>query len=559
MSKNIRYFIIFIVCLSTGHSVSGKIKHKVSTKQPLLFEMVEFEISSDNKVDNPFTDQLVKGEFVHESGNRIEIDGFCDSEEGSLYKLRFLPVQTGTYQYVLSLEGGPKREEFKGKLYVASSDNKGLVRIDSDHPSHFIWEGTGEHYFWNGTTTYWLMGWKDEVIIKNAIDRLASLDINRIRVAISGRQDDGQRWYEPMVKESKDFTFLLNPWVAKYPESLDTPEFNVTRFNTAYWQKLDRLVEYAQKKGIVVSLIFYVDGLEHGCDPFKKEKMGGKEEKLYYRYAAARYSAFTHIMWDVANEYHLFRTEEWVEQMGKYLYSIDPYKHLISVHGHASFPFRNDPWVNMVLYQSWDECGGYEFMMRCRKIQEETKRVLPQINEEYGYEDHYPPWGCGPEATKEEGGRSGDNRRQLAWEIYMAGGYQTTGERANEGTGAGNDSGGGWINGRGNDSMTMLEGYAVIKRTFKQLEYWKLKPMSELVNYGNLCLAEPGKQYLIYSRIQHCRLQLPPDQIYSVQMVNARTGEQSDLGLVNTNKGNRAFHYPKELKGDWAFILKRIE
>lgn len=538
--------------------LKAAVKMKKTVTETGLYEIVEYEITSDIDVKNPFTDIILSGDFSHENGETYHIDGFCDASDGSVFRLRFLPTETGEYNFTISFTGKNTSKRFTGKLKVHPSDHRGLVRIDPEYPSHFIWEGTGEHYFWNGTTTYWLMGWKDEQIIRDAIDRFASLDINRIRVAISGRQDDGSRWYEPMVKESEKFTFKLNPWEASNPESLDHPDFDITRFNTSYWQKLDRLISYAQKKGIIVSLIFYVDGLEHGCDPFKKEKMGGEEEKSYYRYAAARYASFNNIMWDIANEYHLFRNEEWVEKMGKYLYSIDPYKHLISVHGHAEFPFRNDEWVNMVLYQSWDECGGYAFMLGCREKQQKTGRILPQINEEYGYEDHYPPWGCGAEATKEWGGRSADNRRQLAWEIYMAGGYQTTGERANDGTGAGSDTGGGWINGRGNNTMTMLKSYAIIKKTFERLEYWKLQPMSELVNYGNLCLAEPGKQYLVYSRIQHCRIQLPYNEKYAASMINTKTGEITDLGNIESNKNNGAWQYPKELQGDWAFILIRI-
>lgn len=557
------YLYCFILCgvLLMGFPLfsTATVKLTEAPRKAEVYEKVEFLFTTDGKAENPFTDITIRGVFTQPDGTQASVDGFCDSMDGKLFRLRFLPSLAGKYNYTIYITENGKATKRSGNLTVLPSARRGLVRTDPEYPSHFIWEGTGEHYFWNGTTTYWMMGWKDEKIIRDAIDRLASLDINRIRVAISGRQDDGQRWFEPLVKESKDFTFLLNPWPAQQPESLDNPGFDVTRFNVPYWQKLDRLAAYAQQKGIVVSLIFYVDGLEHGCDPFKKDKMGGADEKRYYQYAAARYAAFNNIMWDVANEYHLFRNEEWVEEMGKYLYDIDPYKHLISVHGHASFPFRMEPWVNMVLYQSWDECGGYEFMMQCRETQHKTGRILPQINEEYGYEDHYPTWGCGAEATKETGGRSAENRRQLAWEIYMAGGYQTTGERADEGTGAGNDKGGGWINGRGNDSMVMLKGYATIKKTFEKLEYWKLEPHSELVNYGNLCLAEPGRQYLVYSRIHHCRLTLPYNQSYDVLMIDPRTGEETSLGRINTNKANGAWHYPKELRGDWAFVLRRIE
>jgi Protein of unknown function (DUF4038)/Domain of unknown function (DUF5060) len=508
-----------------------------------------------NASQNPFTETKIIGKFTDDKNQTTIIDGFCDSQDGLISKIRFMPTHAGKYQYQIIYQQGQKEENISGEFTAQTSNQKGILRVDKENPWHFVWEGSGEHFFWNATTTYWMLGWKDEKIIMDAIDRLAKLRINRIRVAINARQDDGKRWNETLVKESKNFTFKLNPWLAKYPDDLDNPEFDVTRFNVLHWQKLDRLIAKAKEKNIIVSLIFYVDGLDHGCDPFKKTNMGNADEQRYYQYAAARYSAFSNITWDVTNEYHLFRNEAWVEKMGTFLKASDPNKHLISVHGHADFPFRKSPWVDFILYQSWDECGGYGFMSECRKKQEETGRFLPQINEEYGYEDHYAEWGCGAKASKAEDGRAADNRRRLAMEMYMAGCYQTTGERANEGTGAGKDEGGGWINGRGNEAMTMLKYYGYMMDIFAETQYWKLSPRSDLVDYGNLCLANIGNEYIVYSRLNHCRLVLPKGNVYSVKMINPRTGLSENLPDCDVFDG--AWQYPKALKDDWVFILKK--
>jgi hypothetical protein len=403
-----------------------------------------------------------------------------------------------------------------------------------------------------------MLGWKDDKIIAESINRLANLGINRLRVAINGRAHGGDRWSEPTVVESEKFTFKLNPWVAQKPDDLDAPNFDVSNFNLEHWQKLDKLLLLAREKGIVVSLIFYVDGLDHGCDPFKKANMGNSFEQLYYAYAAARYSSFDNIMWDIANEYHLFRTTEWAEKMGNFLKSKDPNNHLISVHGRSDFPFRKSPWVDIIMYQSWDECGGYEYITEAQRLQAETGRVLPTINEEYGYEGHYPPWGCGATAAKAHpDGRSGLNRSQLAWEICMAGAYQTTGETAEYGSGAGEDTGGGWINGRGNDKMTMLNYYRILKETFEKTAYWTLKPNNNLVNLGNLCLANIGQEYLIYSRLQYCRVKLPKGQRYAVTMINPQTGEAKSLPDADSDVDNSAWQYRQHLTGHWVFILKR--
>ena len=47
----------------------------------------------------------------------------------------------------------------------------------------------------------------------------------------------------------------------------------------------------------------------------------------------------------------------------------------------------------------------------------------------------------------------------MAWEIAMAGADGTAGESSRRGTNIWPDTGGGWINGRGDDTQSMLKGY----------------------------------------------------------------------------------------------------
>jgi hypothetical protein len=533
---------------------------QVSKNEVEVYDFFEVNLIVSNTPNgNPFKDCQLIGEFKDSENQIFKIDGFCDTQDGKNFKIRFMPRKSGNYSYTLIYKNGIKTESNSGVFTAKSSNRNGILQIDKENNRHFVFENSKKHFFWNATTTYWLLGWKDEKIIEQAVDRLSSYGINRIRVAINGRAHGGSRWNEHNVVESEKFTFKLNPWLAKRPDDLDFPEFDVTRPEVGHWQKLDRLIARCREKGIIVSIIFYVDGLDHACDPFKKENMGNENEQLYYSYAAARYSAYENIMWDIANEYHLFRTPEWADKMGNFLKSKDPYNHLISVHGNADFPFRKSPWVDVVMHQSWDECGGYDFMTEAKKRQDATNRILPIINEEYGYEGHYSVWGCGATAGKDlPDGRNALNRSQLAWEVCMTGSYQTTGETAEYGTGAGEDTGGGWINGRGNDKMTMLKYYQIMKETFEKTEYWKLNPRNDLVNLGNLCLANEGKEYLIYSRLQHCRVKLGKNEKYTVSMINPQTGEEVKLKDADSNLDNSAWQYRRNLSGFWVFILKRI-
>ncbi|HUT94841.1 MAG TPA: DUF4038 domain-containing protein [Thermoguttaceae bacterium] len=424
---------------------------------------------------NPFTDAVVAGEFRCEDGEPVKVDGFCDSLDGRVFRIRFMPVKPGLHRYSVTYRQGDFETKHGGTFTARDANHRGLVRVDPEYPWHFLWAGTGEHYFWNGTTTYFLMGWDDQTI-RESLDRLHRLKVNRVRVVIMGRVKDGQAWMENAYPTDK-FTFLLNPWVAARPESVEDPGFDVTRLNVAHWQKYDRLLRHARELDMVVSVIFYVDGRRPGVDPFGKSGMGGEDEQRYYRYAVARCAAFSNVMWDVTNEYHLFRDEAWVNKMGGLIRGWDPYGHLASVHGHGEFPFRTSSWADFAMHQKWDEGGGYAFIRACREKQEQTGRIMPQINEEYGYEDHYPRWG----GARKWPARTADNRRRLAWEMVMAGGYQTTGERADTGTGWGPDTGGGWINGRGDDSMVMLQGYSHLVDFFTSIPWWTLNPDDDLI------------------------------------------------------------------------------
>jgi hypothetical protein len=283
---------------------------------------------------------------------------------------------------------------------------------DHAHPWHFQHRGSDRHFFYNGTTAYAILGLDDDGMIR-ALDRLQKHGVNRIRFALSmARVASAREWFEP-VDPRDDFTFLLNPWVATNPEKRRRAGLRHIPFNVAFWQKAERLLAACRQRGIIASVIFYWTGYVPAWTPFGKENAGGDGEKRYYAYAAARFAAFANIHWDITNEYRLFRDEAWVRVMAPFLKACDPYKHTMSVHGHGDFRFYGEPWADYACYQSWDEHGGYDFMIRNRALQAASGVIAPQVNEEYGYEDHYPQgWG----ESRVAPARYADSRRRLAWE-----------------------------------------------------------------------------------------------------------------------------------------------
>ncbi len=196
-------------------------------------DFVEVTVSpSAPDAGNPFTDAAVTGWFARaDARDRVAVEGFCDSAEGNLFRIRFTPSSPGSYAYEIAYRQGTFEKSYRGTFRATDGRRRGPVRVDPAYPWHFIWEGTGEHYYFNGTTAFWLMGWRDERHIRYSIERLHQLKVNRIRTLLAGHAN---LFWGDAVMTGSGFTMALRPWPAEAPESLDNPRLDFTRFNVPY-------------------------------------------------------------------------------------------------------------------------------------------------------------------------------------------------------------------------------------------------------------------------------------------------------------------------------------
>src|ERR1700678_488382 len=157
-----------------------------SAAQIGVFDFVEVTASLTGAVaGNPFADGSITGDFQQTgSAVRITVEGFCDSSDGTLYRIRFMPSKGGEYTFHVSFKAGSTTQTYTGTFTAIDLHRRGPLRVHEAYPWHFVWEGTGEQYFFNGTTAYWLVGGRDERTIQYSIDRLAALKVNRMRVSL---------------------------------------------------------------------------------------------------------------------------------------------------------------------------------------------------------------------------------------------------------------------------------------------------------------------------------------------------------------------------------------
>jgi hypothetical protein len=552
----------------------GKVTFSQSAQSLEAYDFLEIATQvSWPHAPNCFTDTSLKADFsTADRSKHWQVEGFCDSDDGSIFRIRFMPPAADDYTYSLEYHQGWSHRTSSGSFHVTDGHRRGPIRIDAQNRWHFVWEGTGEHYFFNGTTAYWLVGWRDENVIRTAIDRLHNLKINRMRVTIAGRTDI---FFGEPVMAAKNWTPYITPWRtgtlhplhyfgllgqklhlswgglfdfltnSGNPEDLYHPGFDYSRFDLNYWQKFDHALAFARDRDMVISLVLDMNGSRTHPAP------GSEDEYRFIRYAIARFGAFSNITWDLGDDLDHYRDDAWTHNTGTLIKQWDPYKHLATSHPIDNVhQDRTSDWFDFTSFQEWSR-NQHTFMLAQRKQQASTGRIIPQTNEEYGYEDHYPAWAIGG-----AGSDSADALRRTAWEIVMAGGYQTSGETARRGTNILPDTGGGWMNGRGDDTMTMFQGYSHMVDFFTSFAWWRAEPHDELVNNGNYCLANPGEIYVAY--LPHggqVTVSLQPGR-YSAMWWNAVTGEKNSLPPIDAVGSWTSPSAP--VTNDWALLLQKM-
>jgi hypothetical protein len=491
---------------------------------------------------NPFEDASLIGVVETVDGaHRRQVEGFCDSPDGHTFRIRFMAPEAAEYKYTVTYKQGSFEKTSRGSFLAVEAHKRGILRTDPDYPWHFIWEGTGEHYFFNGTTAYWLVGWRDDRVIQYSVDRLHRLKVNRLRVTIAGRE--AMTFFGEPVMTGPNWTVFIAAWPAQNADDPFHPGFDYGRFNVPYWQKFERMLQFARDRDMIISLVLDMN------DSRVHPAAMSKDERRFVRYAIDRFGAFSNITWDMGDDLDSYRDEKWTHDTGMFIQQEDPYKHLETSHPAVSNDHqdRASSWFGFTSYQEWSR-NQHSLMLASRKLQEKTGRIIPQTNEEYGYEDHYPHWAA-------PGSDSADVLRRTAWDIAMAGAYGTAGESARRGTNIWPDSGGGWLNGRGDDTQAMFLGYGHMVDFFTSFEWWKTNPHDELVSDGNYCLADPGKTYAVY--LPHggsVTIQLQPGR-YRAVWFSAMTGETIDLPAVSGSEW-KSPEAPDQ--NDWALLLRAM-
>ena len=530
------YIVIIFMCLSLLSIRTACADIEVKSGPPVVpcFDVYEIVVEPVGQPEgNPFTNVRVSATFTPKGGSPIQVDGFCDDQEGKCFRVRFCPSLAGTeYRYLLTTNI-EKGKEHTGSFRTTKSDGMQPVVVNPEHPKHFQYALSGKPFYHMGFTAYHLLDISnDENDIRELLDYCVRYDFNKVRFLLTGYPRDNDTRSKSQYKFEGDLWKLpnygappgeLNPlpaWPGK------PHRYDFTRFNVAHWQKADRAVKEMRKRGIVATCIMTLE----------KQGLPGElgilteNEKRLYRYAVARLAAFSNVWWDLGNEHNEYRKPDWAATMGGLVKQWDPYDRLLSAHAHENWLYDSQSWADFIITQQYGNCAEVnQWALKYYHI------AKPYINEEYGYEGIL-------DVPKH--GLNADWVRKCHWSIAMAGGYATYGD---------------WTYGSPFYTAHVGRGKAPaqlrhLRETFELIPYSRMKPNNKLVGKGAFCLAAEGDIYLVYlADVKESILDIKSvGKSCNITWIDPRTGEHKDP--IDTAKDEITLRAPSS--GDWAAIVK---
>jgi len=281
-----------------------------------------FEVSLDGPSGgNPFVDVELSADFVT-GDETVTVAGFYDGD--GVYRLRFSPPTVGDWVWtsrsnVTALNGRTGRF----RATVPGLGNHGPVGVVETY--HFA-HADGTPFRQIGTTSY---GWthQPEPRRRLTLETLKAAPFNKIRMLV-------------FPNTSLTTNEALHPYVKTGPGDRDQ---DLTRFNPAYFQRLDACVAALDALGVQADIILF-----HPYDgKFGFDEMTPEQDAHYLRYVVARLSAYRNVWWSMANEFDILKTktdEDW-DRLFQIVRDADPHGRLRSIHNWRRYYDNGKPWV----------------------------------------------------------------------------------------------------------------------------------------------------------------------------------------------------------------------
>lgn len=514
------------------------------------FGLFEATLTASGTSANPYAELAAEATLTPPGGQQPRtVPLFWDG--GSSWKFRISPDQPGTWRWTTrSRNAGLDGKS--GSFSVTDSSRRGSLRPMRGFPYHFEYQDGSACWFMGDTAWALFTDNADE-----QHDRAAAFRYLQTRA--------GQGFnavHAMLLSEAGWGNVGGQPW----------QDLGQQRINPGYWQEVDRRLAYANSQGLVVGLVL-AWGDKRKQEPYAWRRFPNVEAReRYARYIAARFAAFE-VYFIVSGEWHAEvqtrpASEDEVRRefsrIGDEIGVSDPQGRMIAIHpmnsGGSVREFNQDAWMAFGDYQQ-NYRDLHERLLQSRRFDK------PVVNSEYGY--HLRDQN-GDGVPDKDNSTSLESIRHATWDLVMGGGYVLTGFGTTY-FGGNRDPGPFDLDAARNKPWEQQ--MSELKKFFVAREWWKLAPHDELLRsktprgkdtrqlgcvapppVAYWCLAEPGRQYVVYARGLKQPVQLTVDDPATLEarQFNPRTGESAELQLEFRD---HHLHYLPPDEQDWVVVI----
>jgi hypothetical protein len=471
-----------------------------------------FEIAMQNikSYANPYRDVTLHATFTKPDGGKVQFWGFYDG--GTTWRLRFMPDKIGMWRYEATFSDGTRG--VSGTFRCVASKLPGLIAADKTNPLWFGFKG-GRHILlrsFHVGDRFFARNWSDQER-KTFLDWAQQQGYNTLSIA----------------------SHYLNRNVEGRGRGWETPA--LWPLNVAEYQRMERVLDDLARRRIIV---FPFAGFLGRASNFPREM---NEMELYLRYTIARLGAYWNLLFNVGgpepelkNNPYLTRDE--INRIGTLIRQLDVFGHLLTLHTPTGDnPVRNESWLSYVTLQ-----GPKTF----------DRRVLSEgLSRNHAGKPLYAQetlWSGNYTVTNRYGrDYTDDDIRKNAYVINLSASVLNFAD--NQGDSSTGFSGTLRLTDR------VQRRHDILKQVWNflaALSFYRLSPRQDLVTTG-FCLAEEGREYLIYLETGGTvQVQLKPGT-YLVQWINARdTRDKRSRGITTDGRNLTA---PDA--NDWLLHLQR--
>ncbi len=507
--KSLSYLMLILFVIAVAQSAVAEGNSGKTTKGSVaLWGRFEAFVRNARPYSDPYRDISLNVSFTRPDGSTVKFWGFHDGAD--VWRIRFMPGQLGTWHYEAQFSDGALGIE--GSFECETSGLPGMLTVDPDNP---LWFGysTGRPLLLRSLHVgdrFFADNWSDA-------KRTAFLDWA------------GKQGYNMLSVASH----YLNRESEGRGEGWDTPDLWPP--NPAEFGKLETILDDLSERRIMV---FPFAGFFGRDSDFPRS---AADQELYVRYVLARLGSYWNILLNVAGpepnqgKKH-FLSEDDVGRLGGLIKRLDVFGHPLSVHNATGDdPYKDSAW------STYGTLQGPKTVDRAR-----LSSVL--------LGNHHPGKPLYAQETLWAGNKyhkelhSNTDLRKNVFVIQMSAAVLNFGDM--EGNSSSGFSGSLELEQRNQDR------HDIIKRVwdfFETVPFQTMKPRQDIVDQG-YCLADPGREYLVYLESGGTVSVKVENGPYRVQWINAK--DTNDLRFGGSTPNGTDLKAPED-GDDWLLRLRK--